>query len=161
MKINDILLINADDTVISVINSSKTFKFLIKNKAYVISYWDNKKIYYLGKLIFYPAILKMNYYVSLPVPSKFSKEIIFRRDQYMCAYCRKNIHLTIDHIVPKSLGGKSSFENCITACLDCNQKKSNSICMVPKYKPIIPKTYISNLPKIELWHPDWINFVMF
>jgi 5-methylcytosine-specific restriction endonuclease McrA len=47
------------------------------------------------------------------------------RDRYICSYCGSNKNLTIDHIIPISRGGKSTFENCITACKSCNNKKGD------------------------------------
>lgn len=47
------------------------------------------------------------------------------RDRYLCVYCKSNRDLTIDHVIPASRGGKNSFENCVTACRTCNNKKGN------------------------------------
>ena len=58
----------------------------------------------------------------------FSRANLFRRDRYTCQYCgaRPNIReLTIDHVLPRSRGGRSSWENCVLACLACNQRKAN------------------------------------
>lgn len=53
---------------------------------------------------------------------------IFKRDGFQCAYCGKTppeISLEIDHIQPKSKGGKDNIDNLVTACFDCNRGKSN------------------------------------
>ena len=49
------------------------------------------------------------------------------RDKFECQYCGATSDLTIDHIVPLSRGGKSLFENCVTACKLCNSKKTNKL----------------------------------
>lgn len=59
---------------------------------------------------------------------KFHSRAIFRRDGFRCMYCgekRKVEDLSIDHIIPKSKKGPTSWENCVTACFPCNNKKSN------------------------------------
>ncbi len=58
----------------------------------------------------------------------FSRRNLWRRDGGFCQYCGKKPlqdEVTIDHVVPQQRGGKSTFENCVLACLTCNQKKNN------------------------------------
>lgn len=62
----------------------------------------------------------------------FSRRNIFKRDKYTCQYCGHQFRseqamrdLTIDHVMPKSRGGKSSWENCVLACIDCNKVKAD------------------------------------
>lgn len=56
----------------------------------------------------------------------FSKKNILRRDNYTCQYCGEREHLlTVDHIMPKSRGGKTSWTNVVVACKPCNLKKGN------------------------------------
>ena len=59
----------------------------------------------------------------------FSRANIYRRDDWRCCYCGKKPgirELTIDHVVPRSKGGKSEWTNCVLACTDCNRKKDDS-----------------------------------
>lgn len=56
----------------------------------------------------------------------FSRKNLFRRDRHNCQYCGKRFpreELTIDHVVPVSKGGKTTWENCVVACRDCNTRK--------------------------------------
>jgi 5-methylcytosine-specific restriction endonuclease McrA len=54
----------------------------------------------------------------------FSKRNVFVRDGFRCAYCGSHRErLSIDHIIPRSRGGRTSFENCVAACKSCNLKK--------------------------------------
>jgi 5-methylcytosine-specific restriction endonuclease McrA len=58
----------------------------------------------------------------------FSRRNIFKRDRYTCQYCGcqpGSEELTIDHVVPRSRGGVSSWENCVLACVACNKRKAN------------------------------------
>ena len=55
----------------------------------------------------------------------FSRLAVLRRDRYRCAYCGRT-GTTIDHIVPKSRGGRTSWTNCVAACASCNGKKANA-----------------------------------
>lgn len=59
---------------------------------------------------------------------KFSSKALYKRDNYTCQYCRKKFKaedLSIDHVLPRSRKGPTSWENCVTSCFKCNNKKSN------------------------------------
>lgn len=59
---------------------------------------------------------------------RFSRKEIYKRDKYQCKYCGKHLgapELTIDHVIPKSQGGPSTWTNCVLACVPCNSKKAN------------------------------------
>lgn len=58
----------------------------------------------------------------------FSRKNIFKRDRYTCQYCGAQPgpeELTIEHVVPRSKGGVSSWENCVLACVECNKRKAD------------------------------------
>ena len=60
---------------------------------------------------------------------KFSRSNVFSRDNYVCQYCEKKFpknDLTLDHVIPISKGGDTSWENVTTSCKGCNNKKGNS-----------------------------------
>lgn len=76
-----------------------------------------------------PEVIVLTNYEALPdrrVP--FSRRNIYRRDHNSCQYCGirpKVADLTIDHVLPRSRGGVSSWDNCVLACLACNRRKAN------------------------------------
>jgi 5-methylcytosine-specific restriction endonuclease McrA len=76
-----------------------------------------------------PEVIVLTRYGGLPAREiVFSRRNLFRRDRSACQYCGARPgagELTIDHVVPRSQGGVSSWENCVLACLDCNGAKSN------------------------------------
>jgi 5-methylcytosine-specific restriction endonuclease McrA len=58
----------------------------------------------------------------------FSRKNLFKRDRYTCQYCGLQPgpeELTVDHVVPRSRGGVSSWENCVLACVECNKRKAD------------------------------------
>ena len=77
----------------------------------------------------------------------YSKRNIFVRDGYRCMYCgsKDNGKLTVDHVIPQSKGGRSTFENCVAACRPCNLKKGHRIPseakMFMKRQPYAPTIY--------------------
>lgn len=76
-----------------------------------------------------PEIVILNDYDAIPyLDISLNKKNIYKRDKYKCQYCIKKLcidELSIDHVVPKSRGGGTSWENCVTSCKRCNNKKSN------------------------------------
>lgn len=58
----------------------------------------------------------------------FSRKNLFKRDRYTCQYCGSQpgpAELTIDHVLPRALGGTSTWENCVLACVECNRRKAD------------------------------------
>ncbi len=76
-----------------------------------------------------PEVVSLSRYDRLPNRSvAFSRRNLFKRDKFTCQYCDKrpgSQDLTIDHILPKSQGGTTSWENCVVACVDCNARKAD------------------------------------
>ena len=78
-----------------------------------------------------PEIILLTRYGKVPRKTvTFSRRNLYRRDQYRCQYCGARPgteELSIDHIVPRSRGGRSTWENCVLSCVRCNARKSNRI----------------------------------
>jgi len=76
-----------------------------------------------------PEIIVLSKYDKLPKPRvHFSRRTLFKRDRNTCQFCGirpKNDELTIDHVVPRSQGGQTTWENCVLACYKCNSKKAD------------------------------------
>jgi 5-methylcytosine-specific restriction endonuclease McrA len=76
-----------------------------------------------------PSVIRLHRYVKKPARPTiaFNKKNILKRDTYTCQYCGRNggERMTIDHVIPKSLGGRTVWENVVSACRACNLKKAN------------------------------------
>jgi 5-methylcytosine-specific restriction endonuclease McrA len=76
-----------------------------------------------------PEVIRLSAYQGMGERTVvFSRRNIFKRDKYTCQYCGAQpgpAELTIDHILPKSKGGKSEWTNCVLACLECNARKAD------------------------------------
>jgi 5-methylcytosine-specific restriction endonuclease McrA len=96
----------------------------------------------------------------------FSRKNIFKRDRYTCQYCGKQPgpeELTIDHVIPRSRGGTSTWENCLLACVECNKRKADKTLeqagMTPRKTPKKPswKTLAQVHPKAR--RESWEQFL--
>lgn len=72
-----------------------------------------------------PSIIRLDKMIKRPRPRiRLTKREVLRRDDYTCQYCGRNLpYLTIDHVLPRRLGGQHSWENLVAACPPCNHLK--------------------------------------
>ncbi len=117
-----------------------------------------------------PSVVALKTYLDVDRHPAFTRYNIFIRDRKTCQYCRKRLRadeLTFDHVVPRSRGGGSSWENVVAACPACNIRKGSrtpdEARMPLLHQPTRPTVRELNrqLPEIsrtELHH-SWIDFV--
>lgn len=78
-----------------------------------------------------PEVIVLTRYNGVPAKSvNFSRRNLYRRDRYTCQYCGARPgpnELSIDHVVPRSRGGLSTWDNCVLACMRCNRRKGNRL----------------------------------
>ena len=75
-------------------------------------------------------MIRLVQYVRVPraVQRKISRRALFARDNWRCVYCGTSTgRMTLDHVVPRSRGGDSVWENVVTSCAPCNLKKGNRL----------------------------------
>ena len=123
------LLLNANYEVLEVISERKAFKHIFKEKVDVLVNYDDYVLYGQNK-IYYPSVLRLKNQIKRNFFKKvnFSRSAILKRDMYTCQYCLDQLvpsQITIDHILPKSMGGLKTYTNCVVCCKPCNSKKSN------------------------------------
>ena len=77
-----------------------------------------------------PSVIALKEYVHLDRRPAFTRFNVFLRDRFVCQYCFADFpseHLTFDHVVPRSRGGRTTWVNVVTACQDCNLEKANRL----------------------------------
>lgn len=76
-----------------------------------------------------PVVIRLLRYVKTPRQGEvpFSKKNVFRRDHYSCQYCGSIGELTLDHVLPRSRGGHTGWDNVVCCCRRCNALKGNSL----------------------------------
>jgi 5-methylcytosine-specific restriction endonuclease McrA len=90
-----------------------------------------------------PSVCVTRDYFHYKQAVKFSRYNLYMRDLFKCQYCDDVFDyedLTIDHVTPRSLGGKTNWENCVTSCKTCNHAKGSHL-LLPKTKPYRPDYY--------------------
>lgn len=114
--------------------------------------------------ILVPRVVRLLHYDRVPTHRlRFNRRNLFARDGHRCQYCGRNMptsQLSIDHVMPRSRGGETSWENVVCACVKCNVKKGGRtpqearmtlICTPrrPKHSPLL--AYKLRNPKYESW----------
>ncbi|RMH09759.1 MAG: HNH endonuclease [Nitrospirae bacterium] len=141
------LLLNATYEPLRVVNWQKAITLLWQGKVEVLEFYD-RDIHGVSITFKLPSVMRLLKVVRWKAahrPVKFSRINIFTRDQYTCQYCWKRYRteeLTFDHVIPIAKGGKKTWENIVTACWRCNNKKSGrtpeEAGMKLKKKPVKP-----------------------
>ena len=102
---------------------------LFLNRVEVVEEYSDRQIHSVAITIQMPAVVRLvNALAKRRHGIKFSRLSILSRDEFSCRYCGRRApidRLTYDHVIPKSQGGKTTWENIVTACRSCNRKKDN------------------------------------
>ena len=124
---NRTIVLNGDYTFLNTISWKKAICLMMKGKAEALKYTDKSVRCVDGSEIKIPLVMRLIKVIRLIYKNRvpYTKRNVMVRDNYTCCYCGLHNKLTIDHVIPESQGGKTSFENCVTACFPCNNKKRN------------------------------------
>ncbi len=121
-----VLVLNQSYQAISICSVERAFVLVLLKKAEMLTENPNRRLRTIGAEFNYPSIIRIHRYVQIPYKKvNLTRQNIFKRDRNRCAYCGSHDSLTIDHVVPKSMGGRDSWENLVTACQKCNSKKGS------------------------------------
>ena len=122
-----VLVLNASYEPLNVCTVRRAHVLLYKGKAEVIERLD-RPLASATTTFPWPHVIRLVTYIRVPraVQRKISRRALFARDGWRCVYCgTSNGRLTLDHVVPRSKGGESIWENVVTACAPCNLRKGD------------------------------------
>ena len=122
-----VLVLNASYEPLNVCSVRRAHVLVFKGKAEVIED-AGKPLRSAAAEFVWPHVIRLLQYVRVPksVQRKISRRALFARDGWRCAYCgATTARLTLDHVVPRSRGGESVWENVVTSCAPCNLRKGN------------------------------------
>ena len=114
-----------------------------------------------------PSVIALKSFIKPQSNPNFTRFNVFLRDKFSCQYCGSKSELTFDHLLPRSKGGKTDWNNVVTACSSCNVKKGGHLFnhseMMLSQKPFQPSTEDlhkngKNFPPNFL-HKSWIDYL--
>lgn len=164
-----VLVVNTDLSPLNFISEIRALKLVFAGRAEIVhlgekpSVWEDVMTTVTSSYPV-PATLRLVNRVSRKFTSiRYRKKVLFNRDEWNCQYCGKKLEngtITVDHVMPSSRGGKTTWKNCVASCRPCNNAKGQrtplEANMILKRNPAIPNlTHFWELSKKSLWHPDW------
>ena len=152
------LVLNADYRPLSYYPLSlwswqDSIKSVFLNRVSIVSYYDRviRSPSFSMKL---PSVIALKSYIKPMSNPNFTRFNVFLRDKFTCQYCGDKKDLTFDHLLPKSKGGITDWENVVTACSTCNVKKGGKLFEVSGMK-LFNKPY---RPTVDDLHKNGRNF---
>jgi 5-methylcytosine-specific restriction endonuclease McrA len=124
-----VLVLNASYEPLNVCSVRRAHVLVYKGKAEVIEKLE-QPLHSASSTFPWPHVIRLMTYVHVPraAQRKISRRALFARDDWSCVYCGETGgRLTLDHVVPRSRGGESVWENVVTSCAPCNLRKGNRL----------------------------------
>ncbi len=124
-----VLLLNATYEPLSVLSLRRAAKLLLGERVEPVA-MDSIPLAGPSRTLRISTVLRLRLYLNVPrrKPPVWTRRGMLARDGYVCAYCGKRCspkEATVDHVIPVSHGGRSSWGNTVTACFRCNQRKAD------------------------------------
>lgn len=160
-----VLVLNANFEPINVCSTRRAIGLILSGKAALVLN-GRGEIQTVSRAYPRPSIIRLEKMVKRPRPRvRLTKREILRRDDYTCQYCGQHpSYLTIDHVIPRRLGGKHTWENLVAACPACNHRKGGRTLEQAQMKllrqpaePPASASYIFGRHLKE--NLDWVPFV--
>jgi 5-methylcytosine-specific restriction endonuclease McrA len=177
------LLLNSDWTPLHFISDWRAIRLLMLGRAETVvdfqtgdpSVWSDEAFTSPGptpdaplKQVLIPATLRLHRFIHKKwKPPRFRKKVLFNRDGWKCQYCSTKLgwhNITIDHVLPSSRGGTTTWLNCVTSCKPCNRSKADQTPdeagMRLLKKPAIPSSlHFWDALKTDCWNEGWDVYV--
>ncbi len=160
-----VLMLNVNFEPLHVCNIKRALALVLAGKAETIL--NGRGVIHSPTDVFeIPSVIRLSHMIKRPRPClALSKREILRRDDFTCQYCgRKMKQLTIDHVVPRRLGGPHTWQNLVAACASCNRQKGGRVPaeanMQLRRLPFEPKaTAAYRFGRHTIQNRDWQQFI--
>ncbi len=121
-----VLVLNQDFSALTVCSVQRAVVLIHLRKAELVEALPGHTLRSPSVSFPWPSIVRLRFYVRVPYRRiMLSRKNILRRDNFRCQYCGSRESLTVDHVFPKSRGGKDTWKNLVAACTSCNNKKGS------------------------------------
>ncbi|MGD9091337.1 MAG: HNH endonuclease [Anaerolineales bacterium] len=160
-----VLVLNANFEPLNVCTTRRAMGLILNGKANLVLN-GRGLIHSVTRTFPRPSIIRLDKMIKRPRPRiRLTKREVLRRDNYTCQYCgHRAPYLTIDHIIPRRLGGQHSWENLATACPACNHRKGGRTVEQARMRLLhTPKEPPSSATYLFARHlkenDDWVPFI--
>jgi 5-methylcytosine-specific restriction endonuclease McrA len=121
--------LNATYEPINVCTVRRAVVLLLKEKAELIEHAEYE-LHSASSTMSRPMVIRLVSYVRVPRDThrrKITRRAVFARDNWTCQYCGARSNLTVDHVIPRSKGGSSTWDNIVASCAPCNRRKGSEL----------------------------------
>lgn len=159
------LILNKHYMPVAQVDWRRGFTLAFCEKADVLEFYEHI-VRTPTQEFFVPAVIRLREYGKIPrAKVAYSKRVVFERDDYRCQYCCKQLNeesATIDHILPRARGGKTTFDNTVTSCFRCNNKKGQRLLNQTSFKlanqPVTPSKAMFSL-RLGRLAAEWMPYI--
>lgn len=125
-KDGQVLVLNRNYEPLNLCSWKRAIVLVYLGKAVPLEH-DSRTLRSASMSVRLPAVVRLAEQIRRPLPEvKLSRSSVLARDEHTCQYCgRQSKHLTLDHVIPRHLGGKHVWENVVACCIECNNRKGN------------------------------------
>ena len=164
-----VLKLDSSFKPVQIIDWQKAFSMIFSGRAFLIEIRDGEYIRSAYEEYPVPCVIASKRYIKRgSIQINCNRANVFWRDSHTCLYCNKvftESSLTLDHVMPKSRGGKKVWENIVTSCHNCNQKKGNRLPheagMKLNKQPSRPTAKMFRFCKNGKIHSKWLPYLNF
>lgn len=163
-----VLLLNGSREPLSFISEESAIVLVLKGRVEVLSDWDDAPIRSAHSSWPVPALIALKRYINKRWrPPRFRSRALFNRDGWTCQYCGEPVlprTAEVEHVLPASRGGKTSWTNCVTACRRCNGRKRNmtpdeaGMRLLAEPREPHPLHFLDASSR-SIWHPSWNDYI--
>ena len=161
-----VLVLNASYEPLNVCSVRRAVILILKEKAELLEQGE-RRLHSESITLPHPVVIRLVSYVRVPRDSRsrrITRRAVFARDSWTCQYCGTTSHLTVDHVIPRSRGGASDWENIVTSCAPCNRRKGNrtpvETGMHPRLKPRAPGPTVFIRVAAPVVPPAWQQYLL-
>jgi 5-methylcytosine-specific restriction endonuclease McrA len=158
-----VLVLNASYEPLQLVSVRRAVILLLQEKAEVVEA-ARQQLRARALSLDVPLVIRLVRYIRIPRRLKLpcSRRGVFARDRETCQYCGAQpgrAHLTMDHVVPRSQGGGTTWDNVVTACRDCNHRKGGrtpdqanmKLAVVPRQPQYVAFALLGELERHDVW----------
>lgn len=167
--LRSVLVLNATYEPLNIVPVQRAIVLLLKEKAEIVEAAKHK-VRAERLSIDWPLVIRLVTFVPIPrrLPLPLSRRTVLARDLYTCQYCggQPSKHeLTVDHVIPRSRGGTTVWENVVAACAPCNRRKGDRLpdeaAMYLRSKPTRPQFVAIVLLSETSAHAVWSKYLTY
>ena len=165
-----VLLLNATYEPLALVSDRRAVVLVLAGRAEPVAFRDDCAVFHSASLnVDVPSIVRLAHMVRIPRWARtppVTRRSVLRRDNGLCVYCSAPAD-TIDHVIPRSRGGRTTWENVVTACSPCNLTKGgllpSQVRMYPRHRPHSPtvtelREHGRKFPPNHL-HESWADYL--